>query len=91
MLDYPIRGVTTTKFATTKMMSTYLVCFVVGIFDHEKPVEAKEGFPITVYSQPSQVLNTILSRDLARNLMNFYSNFLSAKYSLPKLGKKRID
>jgi aminopeptidase N len=67
-------------------MSTYLVCFVVGIFSHQKSVLAKEGFPVKVYSQPSQSINTIIARDLAKSIMDFYAEFLSEKYLLPKLG-----
>ncbi|KAL1115578.1 hypothetical protein AAG570_005868, partial [Ranatra chinensis] len=83
--DYPLEGLTSTNFTLSPKMSTYLVCFVIGEFESSQSVETETGFNVSVYSRPSLVQNTILARDLALKVVQYFGRYFCFDYPLPKL------
>lgn len=71
------------KFATTPIMSTYLVAIVVGEFDF---VEAttEEGIKVRVYSPVGKKDQGQFALECGVRALTFYSNFFQCPYPLTK-------
>ncbi|GLG95614.1 Aminopeptidase N, partial [Gryllus bimaculatus] len=84
--DVPSPGQTTVYFKESVPMVTYLACFIVSDFQSSKSVTISPGgFPLTVYSRPSQVAKTEYARDIAATITQFYIEYFGIDYPLPKL------
>jgi len=74
----------TVHFAHSPLMSTYLLCFIVGEFDW---VEGKtqSGLPVRVYTPLGKKELGRLGLDCACKIIPLYENYFGEKYPLPKL------
>ena len=72
------------KFATTPIMSTYLLCYVIGEYEYiEKP--SKNGVAVRVYTAPGKTEQGKYSLDVAVRCLDFYEDYFQIPYPLPKL------
>ena len=72
------------KFATTPIMSTYLVCYVIGEYEYLEK-ETKNGIPIRVYTAPGKTEQGRFALDVAVRCLDFYEDYFKIPYPLPKL------
>ncbi|QPG76863.1 hypothetical protein FOA43_004257 [Brettanomyces nanus] len=77
------------QFETTPKMSTYLIAWAVGKFEHVeahtlKPYRGKT-LPIRVYTIPGQSKNGQFALSVAQNDVDFLSKIFDVEYPLPKL------
>lgn len=81
----------TVNFNETPPISSYLTCFVVGIFQKLDPCFALSGkVPVSVYSQPDLVKQTAIARDLAAKMLDYFSQYFQIDYPFPKLGSTSL-
>lgn len=73
----------TTTFATTPKMSTYLLAFVVGEFDHLETTTAS-GVIVRTYATPGQGEFTRFGLETAVRTLEFYDKYFGLPYPLPK-------
>ena len=79
------------KFATTPIMSTYLVALCVGEFDFleavSKPKHPSDAKPITcrVYTLKGQKEMGRFGLDVCVKTLEFFSEYFSVAYPLPKM------
>ncbi|PAV64150.1 hypothetical protein WR25_01487 [Diploscapter pachys] len=71
------------KFATSPIMSTYLVAFAVGDFEF---IESKtqSGCVVRVYTVPGKKEQGSFALDLATKAIDWYNNWFGITYPLPK-------
>jgi len=74
---------TTTKFAPTPIMSTYLLVFVSGEIGYQEAV-AKSGTRLRVYSTPENVKHLGFSLETAVRCLDFFSDYFEIAYPLEK-------
>ncbi|ORY48215.1 hypothetical protein BCR33DRAFT_763937 [Rhizoclosmatium globosum] len=79
------------KFATTPVMSTYLVAYAVGDFDYiettatpKLPVDAQE-ITVRVYTPKGQVELGRFALECGARTLEFFSEYFNAAYPLPKM------
>ena len=72
------------KFATTPSMSTYLLCYVIGEYDHVEQRSAK-GIPVRVYTPLGKTEQGQFALDVAVRCLDFYEEYFKIAYPLPKL------
>ena len=72
------------KFATTPIMSTYLLCYVIGEYEHIEKT-TKNGIPIRVYTAPGKTEQGEFALDVAVRCLDFYEDYFKILYPLPKL------
>ncbi|MDR1970067.1 MAG: M1 family metallopeptidase, partial [Candidatus Nomurabacteria bacterium] len=78
------KGRTTTKFATTPKMSTYLLAFVIGDLQ-KKTAKTKSGVEVNIYATPAQKPESLdFALDTAVRSIDFYDEYFGVKYPLPK-------
>ncbi|XP_070570403.1 puromycin-sensitive aminopeptidase-like [Ptychodera flava] len=72
------------KYATTPIMSTYIIAFIVGEFDH---VEAKssDGTIIRVYTPVGKKEQGEFALEVAVKTLPFYTEYFNVPYGLPKV------
>ncbi|XP_033222097.1 puromycin-sensitive aminopeptidase-like isoform X2 [Belonocnema kinseyi] len=88
--NMPLKSKTTSDdtvtwtFETTPIMSTYLLAFVVGKFDH---VECKttEGTLVRAYTPKSKSHLGQFALDIATKIIPYYNQYFKISYPLPKL------
>ena len=79
----PVAGKDTVEFATTPMMSTYLVAWVVGDF---ACTEGKQdGVPIRACATPDKLEMTRFALDAAKWDLHYYDKYFGIKYPMDKL------
>lgn len=72
------------KFATTPIMSTYLLAYVIGEYEPiEKP--SKNGVAVRVYTAPGKTEQGKFALDVAVRCLDFYEEYFKIPYPLPKL------
>jgi len=71
------------KFATTPIMSTYLVAIVVGEFDYIED-KSEEGITVRVYSPLGKKEQGRFALECAVKSITFYSKFFNVPYPLAK-------
>ncbi|KJE96694.1 aminopeptidase puromycin sensitive [Capsaspora owczarzaki ATCC 30864] len=71
-------------FSTTPIMSTYILAFAVGEFDH---IESKtsEGVTIRVYTPPTLAEQGRFALNVAVKTLSFFTEYFAQPYPLPKL------
>lgn len=68
-------------------MSTYLACFIVCDFERLPPKKSKHGFDVTVYAREGQISKMDYALQIATSTVEYYIDYFSINYPLPKLGK----
>lgn len=74
---------TTTQFATTPIMSTYLLAFVVGELAY-KETKSKSGVTIRTYATKNQIEHTQFALDEAAQYLDFYETYFDIPFPLSK-------
>ncbi|NXC14016.1 ERAP1 aminopeptidase, partial [Corythaeola cristata] len=70
-------------FDTTVKMSTYLVAFIVSDFKSISKITS-HGVKISVYTVPDKISQADYALDAAVKLLDFYEDYFSIPYPLPK-------
>ncbi len=73
-----------TKFETTPRMSPYLLAFAYGELGY-KSAKTKTGVEVRVYATPDKVKLTDFALDTAVRCLEFFEDYYSVAYPLPKL------
>ncbi|XP_074061600.1 endoplasmic reticulum aminopeptidase 1-like [Macrotis lagotis] len=76
-------GLIEDHFDVTVKMSTYLVAFIVSDFESVSKM-TKSGVKVSVYSIPEKINQTGYALDAAVTLLEFYEDYFSIPYPLPK-------
>ena len=79
----PGDGKHTLQFATTPIMSTYLVAFLVG--DFQCSSGKQDGVDIRVCATPDKVALTPYGVTIAKYVLHYYNDYFGIPYPLPKL------
>lgn len=77
-------GLKTVRFAETPMMSTYLLAFVVGEFDHVETRTA-EGVAVRVYTPVGKAEQGRFALEVASRTLSFFQDYFEVAYPLPKM------
>lgn len=72
------------EFETTPLMSTYLLAFVIGHFEHLEG-STKSGTKVSVYTPPNEMPEIKFSLEIAVRTLEFLEDYFGVPYSLPKL------
>ncbi|GAB2225547.1 hypothetical protein Droror1_Dr00006344 [Drosera rotundifolia] len=80
----PILRLKTVHFKKSPLMSTYLLAFVVGEFDYIEDV-TDDGIKVVVYCPVGQSHRGKLGLSLALRALDFFGEYFSMPYPLPKL------
>jgi aminopeptidase 2 len=86
-----VGGLKVVKFATTPIMSTYLVAFAVGeleyVEDIAKPTVPKGAEPIRcrVYTNKGEKEQGRFALEIAVKTLEFFSKYYDCTYALPKV------
>ncbi|KAG8913108.1 Aminopeptidase 2 mitochondrial [Tulasnella sp. 417] len=78
-----------TKFETTPLMSTYLLCFANGHFEfleseYTSPISGRK-IPLRIYTTPDIIHQAQFSLDIKARVMPIYEQVFQIEYPLPKL------
>ncbi|KAK9228803.1 hypothetical protein WN944_021759 [Citrus x changshan-huyou] len=85
ILDEKLNGnLKTVYFEESPVMSTYLVAFVVGLFDHIEDTTTN-GVKVRVYCPVGKSSEGKHALDVAIKSLGIYTEFFSTPYPLPKL------
>ena len=77
-------GYKVVKFAPTPKMSSYLLAFIVGKFEHIE-TKTKEGVLIRVFVTPGKKKQAEFALEAAAKILSFYSDYFKIPYPLPTL------
>uniref|UniRef100_A0A9J8AWF0 Aminopeptidase n=1 Tax=Cyprinus carpio carpio TaxID=630221 RepID=A0A9J8AWF0_CYPCA len=72
------------KFATTPIMSTYLVAFVIGEYDFVES-QSSDGVTVRVYTPVGKAEQGRFALEVATKTLPFYKDYFSVPYPLPKI------
>ncbi|KAK5617578.1 hypothetical protein CRENBAI_003359 [Crenichthys baileyi] len=72
------------KFATTPIMSTYLVAFVIGEYDFVES-QSSDGIMVRVYTPVGKAEQGKFALEVATKTLPFYKDYFSVPYPLPKI------
>ncbi|XP_010769721.1 puromycin-sensitive aminopeptidase [Notothenia coriiceps] len=72
------------KFATTPIMSTYLVAFVIGEYDFVE-AQSSDGITVRVYTPVGKSEQGKFALEVAIKTLPFYNNYFNVPYPLPKI------
>ncbi|TMS23086.1 Puromycin-sensitive aminopeptidase [Larimichthys crocea] len=72
------------KFATTPIMSTYLVAFVIGEYDYVES-QSSDGITVRVYTPVGKAEQGKFALEVATKTLPFYKDYFSVPYPLPKI------
>ncbi|KAG6581845.1 Aminopeptidase M1, partial [Cucurbita argyrosperma subsp. sororia] len=85
VLDEKLNGdIKTVSFEESPNMSTYLVAFVVGLFDYIEDTTA-EGIKVRVYCPLGKSEQGRFSLNIAVKVLDYFTKYFSMSYPLPKL------
>uniref|UniRef100_H0VNK8 Aminopeptidase n=2 Tax=Cavia porcellus TaxID=10141 RepID=H0VNK8_CAVPO len=84
MNSVPIaEGLIEDQFDVTVKMSTYLVAFIISDFESVSKM-TKNGVKVSVYAVPDKINQAAYALDAAVTLLEFYEDYFSIPYPLPK-------
>ncbi|XP_050738577.1 puromycin-sensitive aminopeptidase-like isoform X2 [Eriocheir sinensis] len=72
------------KFATSPLMSTYLVAVVVGEYDYVEDTSA-DGIKVRVYTPVGKQEQGKFALDVATKVLPYYKEYFNIAYPLPKI------
>ncbi|XP_063740156.1 puromycin-sensitive aminopeptidase isoform X2 [Eleginops maclovinus] len=72
------------KFATTPIMSTYLVAFVIGEYDFVE-AQSSDGITVRVYTPVGKAEQGKFALEVATKTLPFYNDYFNVPYPLPKI------
>jgi puromycin-sensitive aminopeptidase len=72
------------KFATTPIMSTYLLAYVIGEYEYIEQ-STKTGIQIRIYTPVGKTDQGKFALDVAVKALDFYEDYFRIPYPLPKL------
>uniref|UniRef100_A0A8C8ITD5 Aminopeptidase n=1 Tax=Oncorhynchus tshawytscha TaxID=74940 RepID=A0A8C8ITD5_ONCTS len=72
------------KFATTPIMSTYLVAFVIGEYDFVEG-QSSDGVTVRVYTPTGKAEQGKFALEVAVKTLPFYNDYFNVPYPLPKI------
>ncbi|XP_024935803.1 puromycin-sensitive aminopeptidase isoform X2 [Cephus cinctus] len=72
------------EFEVTPIMSTYLVAFVVGDFDHIQE-KTSDNVLVRVYTPKGQKEHGEFALQVAKKVLPYYNNYFGISYPLPKI------
>uniref|UniRef100_A0A672PMV9 Puromycin-sensitive aminopeptidase n=1 Tax=Sinocyclocheilus grahami TaxID=75366 RepID=A0A672PMV9_SINGR len=72
------------KFATTPIMSTYLVAFVIGEYDFVES-QSSDGVTVRVYTPVGKAEQGKFALEVATKTLPFYKDYFHVPYPLPKI------
>uniref|UniRef100_A0AAR2KT23 Aminopeptidase n=1 Tax=Pygocentrus nattereri TaxID=42514 RepID=A0AAR2KT23_PYGNA len=72
------------KFATTPIMSTYLVAIVIGEYDFVEG-QTSDGVTVRVYTPVGKAEQGKFALEVATKTLPFYKDYFSVPYPLPKI------
>jgi len=72
------------KFAPTPKMSTYLLVFIVGRFEHIE-AKTKEGILVRVFVTPGKKKQAEFALEVAVKTLSFYTEYFKIPYPMPVL------
>ncbi|TNN37896.1 Puromycin-sensitive aminopeptidase [Liparis tanakae] len=72
------------KFATTPIMSTYLVAFVIGEYDFVES-QSSDGITVRVYTPIGKAEQGKFALEVATKTLPFYKDYFDVPYPLPKI------
>ncbi|MBU6390125.1 M1 family metallopeptidase [Patescibacteria group bacterium] len=77
-------GLREVVFESTPKMSTYLLAFIVGEFEHIE-TRTKEGTLVRVFTTPGKIHQAKFALECAAKTLSFYNNYFAIPYPLPVL------
>lgn len=77
-------GVREVSFSPTPKMSTYLLAFIVGEFEHIE-TRTKEGTLVRVFTTPGKKRQAAFALECAARTLSFYNDYFAIPYPLPVL------
>lgn len=77
-------GLRYVKFDTTPIMSTYLVCVVVGEYDYVED-KSKDGVLVRVYTPVGKKAQGQFALEVATKVLPYYKDYFNIAYPLPKM------
>lgn len=77
-------GFKTVKFATSPKMSSYLLAFIVGHFEHIQTT-TPEGVLVRVYTTPGKKRQAKFALETAAKVMSFFHHYFGIAYPLPAM------
>ena len=83
--DDPVDSKRVLKFATTPIMSTYLLAYVIGEYEYVEGTSSKNRVPIRVYTAPGKTEQGKFALGVAVRCLDFYEEYFKIPYPLPKL------
>lgn len=79
----------TTLFATTPLMSTYLVAFHVSEFPHITSTPPRP-IPQRIFSRSNAINSTNLALEVGELVIEALSDYIGIEYSLPKMDQVAV-
>ena len=82
--DRHVDGTKTLTFAPTPLMSTYLLAFIVGDFEHIEK-KSKGGVLVRVFTTPGKKQQAKFALDCATKIISFFNTYFGIPYPMPVL------
>ncbi|PRP78523.1 hypothetical protein PROFUN_13580 [Planoprotostelium fungivorum] len=82
-------GLKTVKYAPSPIMSTYLVAFVIGEFDHVEG-HTKDNVRVRIYTPVGKKETGLFSLDVAIKTLEFFNEYYGIPYPLTKMDKVAV-
>ena len=76
-------GTTTFKYATSPIMSSYLLAFAVGDYDYVES-KTKNDVMVRVYTDKGNAAQGQFALDTGVKSLEYYEDYFNIKYPLPK-------
>jgi len=77
-----VGGYKTVRFAPTPLMSTYLLAFIVGDFEHVEK-KSKDGVLVRVFTTPGKKHQAQFALDCAAKTISFFNTYFDIPYPMP--------